>query len=439
MKLLKKFFIITTFFILIFSSLFSSSSYASSNLASNTPDEISSSNKNLTINSEAAVLIDADHGKVLYDKDSTKKMYPASTTKVMTAILTVENCDLNAEVTVSYWAVNSVPYSYTVGYITPGQVYTVNELLNITMISSANDAAFVLAEYIANLDNPEYLKDSSSEAKQSFNSSIEKFANMMNEKAKEIGCTNTNFVNPNGIHNENHYSTAYDLALIGKYAYGNSIIRSIVSKTSYNLDKNTNHPVYNTTNALIKDSSKYYYQYANGLKTGYTDAAGYCIIASASKDNVNLICVILNGKYLSDGTASRESDCISLFNYGFENYKSVKLIGEGDIVRSIDIINGTDDTKKVNVIAATTLSCVIFTNEVIDVTPVIQYSSILAPIAKGQVIGKMTYTIDGISYSTDLIASNDVYSSNVMNIILALLGVFLILLIIVSIISIKKK
>ena len=439
MKLLKKFFIITTFFILIFSSLFSSSSYASSNLASNTPDEISSSNKNLTINSEAAVLIDADHGKVLYDKDSTKKMYPASTTKVMTAILTVENCDLNAEVTVSYWAVNSVPYSYTVGYITPGQIYTVNELLNITMISSANDAAFVLAEYIANLDNPEYLKDSSDEAKQSFNASIEKFSNMMNEKAKEIGCTNTNFVNPNGIHNENHYSTAYDLALIGKYAYNNSIIKSIVSKTSYNLEKNANHPVYNTTNALMKNTSKYYYQYANGLKTGYTDAAGYCIIASASKDNVNLICVILKGKYLSDGTASRESDCITLFNYGFENYKSVKLISEGDIVRSIDIINGTDDTKKVNVIAATTLSCVIFTNEVIDVTPIIQYSSILAPIAKGQVIGKMTYTIDGISYSTDLIASNDVYSSNVMNIILALLGVFLILLIIVSIISIKKK
>ena len=92
-----------------------------------------------TVNSEAAILIDANQGKVIYEKNSTKQMYPASTTKVMTAILTVENCDLNAEVTVSYWAVNAVPYSYSLGYITPGEVYTVEELLNVTMIASAND------------------------------------------------------------------------------------------------------------------------------------------------------------------------------------------------------------------------------------------------------------------------------------------------------------
>ena len=389
-----------------------------------------------TVNSEAAILIDANQGKVIYEKNSTKQMYPASTTKVMTAILTVENCDLNAE---GYWAVNAVPYSYSLGYITPGEVYTVEELLNVTMIASANDAAYVLAEYIANLDNPDYVFETTQTSREAFDNSIAEFSTMMNNKAKEIGCTNTNFVNPNGIYNDNHYSTAYDLALIGKYAYENAIIRSIGSKVSYNLPKNENHPTYTSTNALLRSNHRYYYEYANGLKTGYTDAAGYCVIATASKDGIDLICVILKGTRLSDGTATRETDCINLFNYGFDNYKSVQLVGEGDIVRTIDIVNGTEDTKKLDVTATTTLNCVVFTDEVVDVTPVIQFSSVLAPIAEGQVVGSITYTVDGVDYKSDLIATHDVYSSNVMNIILALFAVFCVLLVIVTVISIKKK
>ena len=307
------------------------------------------------------------------------------------------------------------------------------------MIASANDAAFVLAEYIANLDNPNYTFSTDSSNKEAFESSIEKFSNMMNEKAKDIGCTNTHFVNPNGIHNENHYSTAYDLALIGKYAFENSIIQSIVSKTSYNLPKNNKKPIYSTTNALLKSTSKYYYEYANGFKTGYTDAAGYCIIATASKDGIDLICVILKGSYLSDGTATRESDCINLFNYGFSNYKTVNLVNEGDIIRTINIINGTDDTKSLDIKSANSLNCVVFTDKVVDVTPIIQFNNLLAPIAEGQVVGSITYTIDGIDYKSDLVATHDVYSSSIMNIILILFAVFAVLLIIVTIMSIKKK
>ena len=428
MKVFKrlKFIYFCTVFAFVFSLFLS---FGVSSNASSTP----------TVNSEAAILIDAKQGKVLYEKNSTKQMYPASTTKVMTAILTVENCDLNAEVTVSYWAVNTVPYSYSLGYITPGEVYTVEELLNVTMIASANDAAYVLAEYIANLDNPDYVFETTQTSRDAFDSSIAEFSTMMNNKAKEIGCTNTNFVNPNGIYNDNHYSTAYDLALIGKYAYENAIIKSIGSKASYNLPKNENHPTYTSTNALLRSTHKYYYEYANGLKTGYTDAAGYCVIATASKDGIDLICVILKGERLSDGTATREADCINLFNYGFDNYKSVQLVNEGDIVRTINIVNGTEDTKKLDVVATTTLNCVVFTDEVVDVTPVIQFNSVLAPIAEGQVVGSITYTVDGVDYKSDLIATHDVYSSNVMNIILALFAVFCVLLVIVTVISIKKK
>ena len=428
MKVLKRLKFI--YFCIVFTFVFSLFlSFGASSYASTTP----------TVNSEAAILMDAKQGKVLYEKNSTKQMYPASTTKVMTAILTVENCDLNAEVTVSYWAVNAVPYSYSLGYITPGEVYTVEELLNVTMIASANDAAYVLAEYIANLDNPDYVFETTQTSRDAFDSSIAEFSTMMNDKAKEIGCKNTNFVNPNGIYNDNHYSTAYDLALIGKYAYENAIIKSIGSKASYDLPKNENHPTYTSTNALLRSTHRYYYEYANGLKTGYTDAAGYCIIATASKDGIDLICVILKGSYLGDGTGTRESDCINLFNYGLDNYKSVNLVSEGDVVRTIDVLNGTEDTKKLDVTAVTTLNCVVFTDEVVDVTPVIQFNSVLAPIAEGQVVGSITYTVDGVDYKSDLIATHDVYSSNVMNIILALFAVFAVLLVIVTALSIKKK
>lgn len=369
--------------------------------------------------SPACILIESSTGKIIYEKNAYEKLYPASTTKIMTAILTLENCELTDVATASYNSVYSIPAGYTNANIQVGEELTIDQLLHVLLIPSANDAAVVLAEHIAG--------------------SVDNFANMMNEKAKELGCLNTHFVNPNGIHNENHYSTAYDLALIGKYAYENNIIKSIVSKQSYSLPKNTNHPLYNTTNALLKNSSKYHYEYANGFKTGYTDAAGYCIIATASKDGIDLICVILKGEYLADGTATRESDCINLFNYGFENYKSVKLLNEGDIVRTISVLNGTDDTKSLDIKAASNLNCAVFTDEVVDVTPVIQINNMLAPIAQGQVVGSITYTIDEVDYKSDLIATHDVYSSNVMNVILALFAIFAVLLVIVTIISIKKK
>lgn len=426
MKLIYKFLVVCFLLTSIFLLIFSSESFA---------------NSDITTDSEACILIDADFGKVLYEKNSSKRLYPASTTKVMTAILTVENCNLQDNVTVSYWAINSVPPTYTMGYIKEGQVLTVEELLNITMIASANDAAYVLAEYIANLDNPDYLKDSSAEAKTSFENSIAEFSEMMNNKAKEIGCLDTNFVNPNGIHNENHYSTAYDLALIGKYAYSNSVIKSIGSKVTYDLPKNAvnNHTVYRSTIALLRSDSKYYYEYANGLKTGYTDPAGYCIIATAKKDDMNLLAVVLHGRYLEDGTATRESDCIKLFNYGFENYTSTALIKEGDIAKTISVVNGTDESDSLDLVCTNTLDCVVDSGEVIDITPVINLTNVIAPIAKGEVVGTITYTIDDIEYSSDLIASHDVYSSDAKSLIIVLSIIFVILLIIVLGFIIPRK
>ena len=189
-----------------------------------------------SVYSPACILIDADSGKILYSKNANTKMYPASTTKIMTAILTLENCKLDDVAIASHNAVYSIPYGYSVATIQEGEELTIEQLLNVLLIPSANDAAVVLAEHIAG--------------------SVEAFSDMMNSKVVELGCKNTHFVNPNGIHDEEHYSTAYDLALIGKYAMQFDTFRTIVQKTSYSLPKTNKYDkedrLFNTTNDLIK-------------------------------------------------------------------------------------------------------------------------------------------------------------------------------------------
>lgn len=233
--------------------------------------------------SSACLLMEEITGKILYSKNANSIMYPASTTKIMTAILTLENCNLSDTAVVSHNAVFSIPSGYSTASLVEGEVLTIEQLLNVLLIPSANDAAVVLAEHIAG--------------------SVEAFSDMMNSKAVELGCLNTHFVNPNGIHNENHYSTAYDLALIGKYAMQFPTFKEISSKTRYTLPITNAYSkedrIFNTTNDLIKPNyssspTNYYYKYATGGKTGYTDPAGQCIVATATKDNVSLIAVTLH-------------------------------------------------------------------------------------------------------------------------------------------------
>ena len=153
----------------------------------------------ITTNSSSCLLMDAKTGKIIYAKNAYEKLYPASTTKLMTAILTLENCKLTDTAIVSHNAIYSIPVGYSHASLKEDEELTIEQLLNVLLIPSANDAAIVLAEHISG--------------------SVEEFSKLMNEKAKSLGCLNTNFVNPNGIQNKNHYSTAYDLALIGKTIY----------------------------------------------------------------------------------------------------------------------------------------------------------------------------------------------------------------------------
>lgn len=280
----------------------------SSNTISIAEDE-NADEEELKLYAESAILIECSTGRTAYEKNADEQMYPASITKILTAILVIENCDITETVSITNEMVSKVPAGYTTAYLRVGEQVTVEELLNVLLIPSANDAGFALAIHISG--------------------SIEAFSELMDEKATEIGCTGSHFTNPSGIHDNDHYSTARDMALIALYATKYQQITDIGSKTSYTLSPpNSNSRTFETTNTLIKSDSNSYYEYATGLKTGFTDPAGACIIATAKKDNMEFIAVILHAPGPQNNIIYRDEDCKTLFEYGFKNYEEIVKVDE---------------------------------------------------------------------------------------------------------------
>ena len=240
------------------------------------------------INARSAIVYDRKYKKVLYEKNMNEKVPNASTTKMLTAIVAYENADMDEVVTVSKKAANTG--GSRVGLRTNDKV-TLGDLMHGLLICSGNDAAVAIAEYVGGTE--------------------EEFCEMMNEKAKEMGAFNTNFVTPHGLDRENHYSTAYDLALIADYAMNIEYVKNIVCKKTANIKINDSTKTLNTTNEMLS-----VYDGADGIKTGYTSKAGRCLITSATKDDWQLICVVLG----CDTKNFRTSDSIKLLNYAFETY-----------------------------------------------------------------------------------------------------------------------
>lgn len=378
------------------------------------------SQNNLSLYSEAGILIDSKTGKVLYGKNENVKMFPASTTKILTAIITIENCNLSDKVTASREAIISIPPGYSNAEIQPNDTISVQDLLNVFLIHSANEAGYILAEHISG--------------------SIENFANLMNEKAKEIGCTNTHFTNPSGIHNENHYSTAYDMSLIAQYCMKNETFRKVVSTPyiTFSPSEGKQLKFYNT-NDLIINTSKYYYKYAIGIKTGYTSQAKNCLISASSKDGLELIAVILGAAHSEEVSSTRYVDTINLFNYGFDNYKSTEILARDSVIKNVEVENATKDTKDLSLLAKDTISVLVPKNINIDILePSIEINNLSAPISEGAVVGKITYNINGENYSTDLVAGNSVIRSDIKTLIVQIVLAILFLCILTKLLKKKK-
>ena len=394
MKIFKK---IIIFFILILF-LFSNFSFADNGT-------------NLEIYSEAAILIDSNSGKILYSKNINEKRYPASTTKILTAILAIEHFSLDEKLTASYEAVMSIPSGYSNAAIQVGETLTVKELLEVFLVHSANEAGYILAEGISG--------------------SVSQFANLMNKKALELGCQNTHFTNPSGLHDENHYSTAYDLSQIAKYCMKNEVFRSIVSMRTCTIPATDMYEerFFRNTHEMLNSKSEYYNENVIGIKTGYTSQSKNCLISGYKNGDVELISVVLSAPASvgNKGTSGKYTDTQTLFNYGINNF-SYKNIGiAGQVVTQIEIENAKSNNKHLNLILDKNIE--VFIDNSINLEtlqPEIKINeNITAPISTGDIVGTATYTVDGETYTTNLLASHDVepttYLKNILKIFLSLI------------------
>lgn len=366
----------------------------------------------LELTAQGAILIDTNTGKILYEKNADEKLYPASTTKIMTAIITLENAKLTDEVTVSYDAVMSIPEGYSKADLQIGEVLTVEELLQVLLVHSANDAANVLAEYVGG--------------------SEESFVSMMNTKAHDLNLDNTHFTNTYGKHDENHYTSARDLATLMEYCIKNEEFRKISGSASCAIPATNLHSerLYTNTNELIVPNSKNYLSYVTTGKTGYTSQAQDCLVSSAFQNDIELVGVILGA---NSNTSSRFFEAKKLYRYGFDNYSIKTILTEGTTIENIEVSNGTKDTKNLDLIPKQDIKALLNNNINIDeIQPEITIKEdIKAPIYEGDELGTIKYVINDATYETELIASHYVEESMVLTYCLWAMGIGLVLAIIV--------
>ena len=362
-------------------------------LASNSP----------ALDATAALLVSPDSGMVLYSKNADQKRYPASTTKIMTALLTLENVS-NLDETVTSEAVDfeNVTADSSNAGILLGEQVTVRDLLYALMLPSANEAAYMLARHVGG--------------------SWEQFVDMMNDRAAELGCTGTHFCNPCGLHEEDHYTTAYDLYLIAKEAMNDVTFRDIVSTVQHRMAKTNLHEerIIYTTNQLIFSSFQPW-SYANcvGIKTGHTSQAGNCFVGYAEYGDAKLFSVVLGCSDSSKeypSIAASFTDTKKLCQWGFENFTSKTLARQGEEVTYTKVKLSTDTnqlllTAKADVVALLPKDLDVKALELVEDIP----EEVKAPVKAGDPIGTATYRYNGTDYGTvELVALNDISRSTVL-------------------------
>lgn len=350
-------------------------------------------------------LMDAATGTVLYEKNASAQAYPASTTKIMTCILAIENAsDLNE-------IVNTGGDVETRGSVCRFSRYEEMPLIDMLygmMLVSGNDAAKAIAEHIGGSESG--------------------FAEMMNAKAAELGMTGTHFVKPNGLHKEEHYTTAHDMALLTRYAMQNETFRKIVSTTTYDAaptNKDSDGYQWYNSNRLLytKEGEKSYkYQYATGVKTGDTTAAGRCLVASAEKNGVELILVLFGDYENKVAGEYRFENAAKFFEWGFENYRSVGADTLGlDSTMQLPVSNASLSDPEgglltVNIdFSAARLTGLKETVDLIASSPSLLTTTyattrkLEAPIAAGEELGTISYQYNGVTlFTAPLLASRDV-------------------------------
>jgi len=255
------------------------------------------------VSARSAILMEAETGTILYAKNIHNLEYPASTTKILTTLIASEECAMDELVTFSHDAIYDTPYDSNHIALDVGESLPIEQCLQAILIRSANEVSFGVAEHISESD-------------------WEDFAPIMNERAKELGAINSNFVNPNGLPDENHVTTAYDLAMIGRAFFANEILCNMTTTKMLDIPASDTQPdhIMEVNQMSLLRGKEYAYEYLVGCKTGYTNAARSSLVSCAEKDGLKLICVVLR-----DEAPYQYEDTIALFEYGFSNFKKLNV------------------------------------------------------------------------------------------------------------------
>ncbi len=333
------------------------------------------------VTSQSAILIDAETGVILYAKNIHEQLYPASTTKLLTCLIAAEQCSMDEIVTFSHDAIFDTPRDSSHIALDEGNQLTLEQCLNAILIASANEVSFGVAEHVTG-------------------TSWEDFAPLMNERAAELGCVDSNFVNPNGLPDENHYTSAYDLAMIGRAFFANEMLCKMSSSPRLELPPTENQPkhiITNSKNQLLPGKT-YAYEYLVGSKTGYTNAAMSTLVSCAEKDGLKLIAVVM-----ATDSPNQFADTVALFNYGFNNFEKVNIsqtetqynIDHTGVFYSNNDIFGSSEP----ILALDTEDCIILPKTVpfSDLTSAISYDTVgngeaalITYSYKGQFLGSVS-------------------------------------------------
>ncbi len=347
---------------------------------------VNAENKKPTITATAYVLYNPDNDEIVESKNQDKRMYPASLTKMMTALAVTKLCDDYGEkITVTENAIKSLyGTNSSKARILQGEIITVEQMLYLMLLPSGNDAAYALAEHFTNKGQD--------------------FIKFMNELAKSIGMNNSNFVNPHGLHDENHYTTAVDLAILADAYMSDPMLCKIAECTEFTMPQ-TNlqaERVIRTTNYMLREDNRYYYKYTTGLKTGYTDDAGKCFAGSAEKGGVKYIAILLQVPEVWDryGLVRTEFlEATELFKYAFSTYECVEIAKRNTVIKNLPVFETYNKRVEIglkNDVFATIPRDTDLTKIKIDFTPqnLLEGNIADAPVKKGDSFGVAKFMLE---------------------------------------------
>ena len=347
---------------------------------------------NLAENAKSAILIEASTGEVLYNKNANERLAPASMTKIMSLILIMENIEngnlkWNDIVVVSK---NAASMGGSQIFLETNEMMSVEDLVKGICVASGNDATVAMAEKIAGTEKA--------------------FVKLMNDKANSLGLKNTHFVNATGLDAEGHYSSANDMAVMARELVKHQKILEFSSIYEDYLRKNTNNSFWLVnTNKLVK-----FYSYIDGLKTGYTGNAGYCLTATGKKNDMRLISVVMG----EESTEKRSADTLAMLDYGFNMYNIDKIVDSGDSLGIIKVNLG--DPEYVDIVAKKDITVLNNSQkEKRDVKYEIETNEMVAPVKIGDTVGKISVFENGnFKYDVDITVAYDVKKANILKILI---------------------